>query len=263
MAPGFETGGLEAADAVLKTGNSAFEVGGLDLGDVGYAGRGAKFELPSDYGTDMDGFKLPSDYGADLDRFRLPDGSGEDEDSLKLSDNGGRDSSHSTDAPAKDKDKDTPPKDTPSKDSPYDKDGKLIPSNDYELNGYSYKTDKQGRIISASGSLSLGQAERNRNAQKKVGKLGGDSGYDGGHIIGKQFGGDGNIGNLIPMKSELNQAGGDYYKMEKELKDGLLEGCTVSIDVQMEYDGDSAVPTKIIVTYQIDGELVKKVFDNL
>lgn len=77
MAPGFETGGLEAVASVLETGGSVLEVGGLDLGDVGSAG-GGKFELPSDYGADMDGFRLPSDYGTDMDGFKLPDDYGGD-----------------------------------------------------------------------------------------------------------------------------------------------------------------------------------------
>lgn len=67
--------------------------------------------------------------------------------------------------------------------TPYDKDGNLHLSAKYELNGYYYQTDKNGRIIHVYGEkVRLGDAERSPNAQRRVGKLGGETGFDGGHI---------------------------------------------------------------------------------
>lgn len=150
----------------------------------------------------------------------------------------------------------------PVKDSPYDGNGDLRPYAKYELNGYYYETDANGRISHAHADLRLEDADRNLNAQRKVGKEGGETGYDGGHIIASQFGGDGGIGNLIPMKSDLNRAGGDYYRMEQGFKSALKEGLSVRFDAKMEYGNDSKVPTKIVVTYEIDGEVTKRTFNN-
>lgn len=177
------------------------------------------------------------------DKIELPDDSGERKYSLDLPDDSGER--------------------MPAKVSANNDKGDLRASSKYELNNYRYETDAQGRISHVHGNLRLEEADRDLNAQRKVGKEGGDTGYDGGHIIASQFGGDGGIGNLIPMKSDLNRAGGGYYKMEQELKCALKEGHTVKLDVKMTYQGDSKVPSKIVATYEISGTVSKRVFDNI
>ena len=39
---------------------------------------------------------------------------------------------------------------------------------------------------------------------------------DGGHLIGSQFGGSGDLDNLVAMSSKTNRAGGKWYNMEKK-----------------------------------------------
>ena len=139
-------------------------------------------------------------------------------------------------------------------------DGKigLKPNNSYESNGYWYKTDEKGRIIEASGTLRLESAKRNPYAQSNVGGDDRIKGVDdGGHLIGSQFGGSGNIDNLVPMNSKINQnriGDGRWYKMEKEWADKLNESPPVKVDVQIQviYEGDSQRPKEFIITYSYD-----------
>lgn len=89
------------------------------------------------------------------------------------------------------------------KESPYETDGTLRSSVKYELNGFRYETDEYGRLIRIYGDVhmenaEMENAEQEQNAQKRVGKLGGETGYDGGHVIASQFSNDGWIANLFP-----------------------------------------------------------------
>ncbi len=38
---------------------------------------------------------------------------------------------------------------------------------------------------------------------------------DGGHLIGTQFHGSGDIDNLIAQNKQINRSGGEWYNMEK------------------------------------------------
>lgn len=176
-------------------------VPGLDAAGIGEAlldklsGEGLPaVELPSDYGEDEGTFQLLGDHGESGDGPRPPDDYGEKDDSPRLPDDYGEDGSSTY---MKEDSVEDNNKKAPENVSLYDKEGNLIPSNEYELNGYHYQTDELGRISEVSGNLILDNAERNKTAQKKIGKLGGETGYDGGHVIGSQFGGNGDIGNLI------------------------------------------------------------------
>ncbi|HAA43429.1 MAG TPA: hypothetical protein DCE02_05430 [Ruminiclostridium sp.] len=71
--------------------------------------------------------------------------------------------------------------------------------------GYTYRTDELGRIISCEGTLQKGIAERNEYAQRVVGREDRLSDDDGGHLIATIFKGSGDIDNLVPMNSNLNR----------------------------------------------------------
>ena len=191
MVPGLDAAGIgeavvEKAEDILSGGEALLDkLSGESLPAV---------ELPSDYGEDEGIFQLLGDHGESGDGPRPPDDYDEKDDSPRLPDDYGEDGSSTY---MKEDSVEDNSKKVPENVSPYDKEGNLIPSNEYELNGYHYQTDELGHISEVSGNLILDNAERNKTAQKKIGKLGGETGYDGGHVIGSQFGGNGNIGNLI------------------------------------------------------------------
>lgn len=129
----------------------------------------------------------------------------------------------------------------------------------YESNGYEYETDRYGRIESVSGTLIDDPAKRNAYAQRVAG---GDDRLDtddGGHLIGSQFGGSGNLDNLVPMASATNRSGGKWYTMEQEWAKALDDGKTVDVKIKVIYpENDSTKrPTEFVVSYTITGEKPK------
>lgn len=143
---------------------------------------------------------------------------------------------------------------------PYDEKGELLPDIRYESEGYRYQTDGKGRIVKAEGTLRLENGIRDENAQRSVGGEDRLPGDQGGHLIGRQFGGSGGLDNLAAMKGELNQ--GEYKKLEMDLRKALENGQTVDLTVTSRFRGDSKRPSAFVATCSIDGERTKKVFDN-
>ena len=127
--------------------------------------------------------------------------------------------------------------------------------------GYTYTTDDKGRISSVEGDLDLipdGAADRrNQNAQRKIVRESGIRGHDdGGHYIGNQFRGSGDVDNLFPQHGVTNKSGGDWYKMEMVWKEALSPPKeTVEVSMTPIYD-DSKYPNRpssVIVEYSIGG----------
>ena len=138
----------------------------------------------------------------------------------------------------------------------------LQPNKSFEVNGYSYRTDKVGRVVSAEGQLRLRNPEHKRNMDTidKVGKGDQKPGDQRGHSIGYQFEGSGGIENLSAMSKELNQ--GDYKAMEDKLANAIKDGHEVYLKVEPVFKGDSFRPTKYRVAYTIDGEKTSVTFRN-
>ncbi len=140
-------------------------------------------------------------------------------------------------------------------------DGRLLPNAEYTLNGYTYTTDEYGNIIKVEGNPTLNpENERDNQAQAAVGGDDRRSTDQGGHIISREMNGDGGLGNLVAMDSRINQS--DYKRMETDIRNALNEGKEVSVDIKLEYDGDSERPSKLIATVTIDGEKTVYRFDN-
>lgn len=81
---------------------------------------------------------------------------------------------------------------------------RLKPDDTYTLNGYTYKTDKYGRIETVEGDLKLDGVERHPDGPlvgEGDGKLPNDVG---GHLIGRQFGGAGDASNVVAMDKTVN-----------------------------------------------------------
>lgn len=145
--------------------------------------------------------------------------------------------------------------------NPYMKDGELLPNNTYELNGNVYTTDDQGRIISCEATpKSTPENPRDNKAQEQSGGEDRRDGDQGGHIVGRDMGGDSGAGNLVPMDGRLNQS--DFKRMENEIKKALSDGKDVTTKTEFTYSGDSKRPDKITVTVTIDGKVTVYTFDN-
>ena len=141
---------------------------------------------------------------------------------------------------------------------PYIKDGELLPSNTYEINGVKYETDDKGRIIHAETSVEINNEPRPSLNSRKVDGL--EPGDDKGHIVAHILGGADTEGNLVAMDSKLNR--GEYKSMELGAKRALEEGKVVIMTVDIEYEGDSKRPKSFTVTLEIDNEITVKKFLN-
>lgn len=138
---------------------------------------------------------------------------------------------------------------------------KLIPNNRFEVNGYSYKTDANGRLSSAEGRLRVeeGKPRNMEDVRNKEGQEYRDS-DNRGHTIGHQFGGSDRLENLVPMDAKLNQ--GDFAKMENKLADAVKAGAKVDYKIDIKYEKDSARPSEFRVSYSINGDREVRVFKN-
>lgn len=133
---------------------------------------------------------------------------------------------------------------------------RLKPNSQYEVNGYTYKTDGQGRIIEAQGVLKLEKGGRNPYAQRTVGvgdgRLPGDQG---GHLFGDQFGGPGGKENLVPMDGGINNYHkGEWGQMEKKWASELNNGSNVDVKIEPRYGDNSGRPSHFDITETINGE---------
>lgn len=139
----------------------------------------------------------------------------------------------------------------------------LKPNNTYEINGYIYKTDDKGRIISAEGKLQPkdhdGKKQIN-DSMEAIGKGDQKDADDRGHLIGDQFNGSPNLENLVPQDSKLNQ--GEVKQLEDSLAKAVRGGSEVYLKVEPVYSGDSARPVSFTYIYTVDGEKSVKVFKN-
>lgn len=139
----------------------------------------------------------------------------------------------------------------------------LTPNNEYEINGYKYKTDEQGRIVSAEGTLHLKDRDGRltiKDSIEDIGKGDQKEGDDRGHLIGDQFDGSNGLENMVPQDANINR--NDFRNFENELAKAVKDGKEVTVKVEPIYDGDSRRPDAIVVTYSIDGEESVRVFPN-
>lgn len=137
----------------------------------------------------------------------------------------------------------------------------LLPEHTYSENGYKYITDDMGRVAHVSGELQLQEVARNEVAQKVAGGESRLASDDGGHLVANEFGGSGELYNLVPMDSEVNRWG-DFRKFEQEMKEQIQNGHEVVVDHRPIYEGDSLRPQSIEIDYLIDGEPFKEVVSN-
>ncbi|EPY05764.1 hypothetical protein PAALTS15_18228 [Paenibacillus alvei TS-15] len=145
-------------------------------------------------------------------------------------------------------------------DVPFDKTGKIKPNVKYQtgLNKYDYETDHLGRIEKFS-TDDLKLTTRNKRLPHDPNTPGKQPGDHAGHLAGDRFDGSPDIDNLVSQSSKVNQS--TYKKIEDEWTRALKAKPPkhVTVEVKINYNGDSLRPSSFNVTYTIDGEL--KVID--
>lgn len=139
----------------------------------------------------------------------------------------------------------------------------LKPNATFVKNGYTYRTDEFGRVISVEGKLQV-KDHKGRNKMLDTrdvvahGKM--KDSDDRGHLIADRFNGSGELENLVPMDGKLNK--GDYAKLEDELAEAVKEGADVRMKVELVYSENSKRPDEFRVSYTIDGKKKIKCFKN-
>lgn len=140
---------------------------------------------------------------------------------------------------------------------------KLCSNSQYEINGYTYKTDNQGRIISAEGTLHLKDREGRliiKDSIDDIGKGNQKETDDRGHLIGDQFDGSNGLENMIAQDANINH--NDFKNLENGLAKEVKDGKEVYVKIEPIYDDDSKRPVAIVYTYTINGNTTMRVFPN-
>ncbi|HDX9628765.1 TPA: DNA/RNA non-specific endonuclease [Bacillus cereus] len=123
--------------------------------------------------------------------------------------------------------------------------------------GYKYTTDELGRIVDVEAEgLILQKGKRNTGMQVAAGREDRLPDDDGGHLIGTQFHGSGDIDNLVAQNKQINRSGGEWYNMEKEWANALGGKPPKKVTVKIEpvYLGSSLRPNSFKIKYQIEGQ---------
>ncbi|MCM3004002.1 DNA/RNA non-specific endonuclease [Priestia koreensis] len=123
--------------------------------------------------------------------------------------------------------------------------------------GYKYTTDELGRIVDVEAdNLILLEADRNLGMQRAAGREDRLPDDDGGHLIGTQFHGSGDIDNLVAQNKQINRSGGEWYNMEKEWANALGGKPPKKVTVKIEpvYQGTSLRPNYFEIVYEIEGK---------
>ena len=146
---------------------------------------------------------------------------------------------------------------------PYAYDGVLLPNSEYDLNGYHYKTDGNGRVVEVSGTLKLKTHDGRKPLSKKMDDIAwGDQreGDERGHLIADRFDGSNDISNLTAQNKDVNKK--EVRSFEDQLAKEVEAGKKVEVKITVVYEGDSNRPSAYIYDCKIDGKPVKKIFKN-
>lgn len=139
----------------------------------------------------------------------------------------------------------------------------LAPNNEYEINGYKYKTDELGRIVSVEGTLHIKKRDDRlqiKDSLDDIGKGDQQEGDDRGHLIGDQFDGSNGLENMIPQNSHINR--NDFRIHENELAKAVTSGKDVKVKIEPVYNEKSHRPDAIVMTYSIDSKESIRIFPN-
>ena len=132
---------------------------------------------------------------------------------------------------------------------------RLLPNNEFAINGYKYVTDAMGRVESAEGFLQLKTHEGRLTIKDTIQSIG--KGFEElfdqrGHLIADRFNGSNGLENIVAMGGEVNQKA--YAAIEQKCADALADGAEVFFKVEPLYEGGSFRPSSFAITDIIDGE---------
>lgn len=126
------------------------------------------------------------------------------------------------------------------------------PNARYVKNGFTYLTDKQGRVIKATGKLKNVPGVRSPANQRIAAQLG-RVGDEGGHLIPANYGGPGSLINHVPQTRTVNRS--VIKRIENEMGRALKAGKNVEYTVMPHYPTPTSLrPDKFTIRYTIDGE---------
>ena len=148
----------------------------------------------------------------------------------------------------------------------YRQGNKLLSNITFVIGNVKYQTDDLGRVVRVTfENLQLkpeGQVRKalNHISIEDIGKGFELPGDHKGHIIGDQFCGSNSIANLVPMGQDLNLS--KYKKIENIWADAIRNEQIVDGTIEFLYDGVSFRPSRMDITYLIDGlETAVKLFN--
>ena len=142
----------------------------------------------------------------------------------------------------------------------YRVDNELVKNSEFQINGYTYKTDSNSRTIQASGKLKIPEKhDRMMEHMNIVGKGDQYSSDDRGHLIGHQFFGSDRLENLVPQEQRINQ--GSYARLESYLADLVNSGKDVYVCVSPLYK-ETRRPEAILYYYSVNGHSSAVFFPN-
>lgn len=141
-------------------------------------------------------------------------------------------------------------------DTPFDEAGNLKSNVKYKAgeHQYDYETDHHGRIEKFS-TDELKLTTREERLPHDSNTPGKEPGDHAGHLAGDRFGGSPEIDNLVSQSSKVNLS--EYKKIENEWAKALQSNPPkhVSVEVRVNYEGDSLRPSSFNVIYEIDGKI--------
>lgn len=125
------------------------------------------------------------------------------------------------------------------------------PNAKYIKNGFTYLTDKYGRVIKATGKLKNVPGVRSSANQRIAAQLG-KVGDEGGHLIPANYGGPGSLINHVPQTRTVNRS--VIKRIENEMGRALRAGKNVEYTVMPHYPSPTSLrPDKFTIRYTIDG----------
>lgn len=128
-----------------------------------------------------------------------------------------------------------------------DKEYHVLPNTQYTVNGYTYQSDENGRIIHGEGNLSVKDGERAALNAKVSDMRDTDQR---GHIIADIFGGSNQNDNLVAQLQSINQ--GSYKVLESSLSELIRSQNQVHGNYTIEYADHSSRPSAVTVNYSIN-----------
>ncbi|QTN01572.1 hypothetical protein ERJ70_15270 [Sediminibacillus dalangtanensis] len=133
-------------------------------------------------------------------------------------------------------------------------DGALKPNVKYKAGEYEYlyETDNMGRLKEFNAD-DLKLTERDSRLPHKSNTPGKETGDHAGHLAGDRFGGSPDLDNLVSQSSSVNLS--KYKKLENQWAKAIEEGKEVSVNVKVNYEGNSLRPSSFDIEYEIDGRM--------